>query len=275
MISIDAKIDHLGLFSNKNPDTSKALFKLGFRAAGGCDHLIPDKEGKLPANAHFVLDNGYMECVLEKPTGYREYEITEGGLIYFEFACKDIEEAYKNSEEKGLQSSDIVHAGRYADHGENKGEARFDCILLEKEIIENVLIGAVEHKTRGLFYKNKRYEHENYASRIEEVVLFSESSDYSDKVKKGIEDFQEGLGDYEKEEGIRKLTFMSSEECKERFCLDTEKGKLNKAGLILKTEDMNKCLECVKASGYPFKEVNGSIVVDLLDELNIFMVFEK
>ena len=274
-MKIDSKIDHLGLFSNKNPDTSKALFKLGFRAAGGCDHLIADKDGKLPANAHFVLDNGYMECVLEKPTGYREYDITEGGLIYFEFACRDIEEAYKNSEEKGLQSSDIVHAGRYADHGENKGEARFDCILLEKEIIENVLIGAVEHKTRGLFYKNNRYEHENGASRIEEVVLFSESPEYSDKVKKGVEGFQEGLGDYEKEEGIRKLTFMSSEECKERFGLDTEKGKLNKAGLILKTEDMDKCLECVKASGYPFKEENGSIVVDLLDELNIFMVFEK
>lgn len=275
MIKISSKIDHLGLFSNKNPDTSRALFKLGFRAAGGCDRLIPDERGKLPANAHFVLDNGYMECVLEKPSGYKEYDITEGGLIYFEFACRDIEEAYKNSLEKGFKSSDIVHAGRYADHGEKKGEARFDCILLETEIIENVLIGAVEHKTRDLFYKNNRYSHENGALRIEEVILFSESTEYSEKVKNGVEDFQEGLGDYEKEEGIRNLTFMNTEECNERFGLDTVKGKLNKAGLILKTEDMDKCLECVKSSGHPYKEINDSIVVNLLDELNIFMVFEK
>lgn len=275
MIRLDAKIDHLGLFSNKNPDTSKALFKLGFRAAGGCDHLVAGNDGKLPANAHFVFDNGYIECVLEKPQGYREYEVTEGGLIYFEFACRDIEEAYRNSKEKGLESGEIVHAGRYADHGEKKGEARFDCILLEKEIIENVLIGAVEHKTRELFYKNKRYEHENKASRIKEIILFSESDEYSDKVKRGIEDFQLGLGDYEKEEGIRELSFMSAEECKERFGLDTEKGKLNKAGIVLKTEDMDKASDCVKTSGYPFMKACDSLIVDLTDELNIFIVFEK
>lgn len=270
----EVQIDHFGIFS-KVPGFEEAFFKLGFVAAGGADHVVKDKEGNLPSCLHFVMDNGYMECMLTYPDDFVRCNNSEAGLVYFEFAMKDAQKSCENVREKGFSCPDVVRASRYADHGKKKGDAIFECIALDGDLLPNIMIGGVDHKTRDLFYHNERYEHENGVCRIEEICLGIENADASEKMCRDVENFQKEIGEFPETECIRNLSLLDRSSMEARFKVKLPADLLNVAAVIMKTAAFDKVVQMAEHSGYSYHVEGNRCIVDLIQMMNIVFVFES
>lgn len=271
---LDVQIDHFGIFT-KIPDNERILYDLGFTGAGGLKETLPDEKGKLPGCLHFVMDNGYMEYMRTYPEDFEPCKNTRAGLVYFEFAMKDAVRARDELKRQGILCTDVVRAVRYADHGEKKGDAVFECIALDKNIFPNTMTGGVCHKTKELFYHNGRYQHDNGAYRIESVWLCMETAASFEETARGTESFQKELGEFDPGECIRGLYLMDREEMERETGCTLPETLDNTAAVVIKTDNPDKIKEAACQKGYACQSESGQCIVNLLDEMNIIFVFES
>lgn len=271
---IAVQIDHFGIFS-KIPKTEEVFFRLGFVAAGGKSTLVPDSNGELPSCLHFVMDNGYMEYMRTWPEDFERCNRSDGGIVYFEFAMQNAHKAHDSVKDVGLACTDVVHAVRYADHGKKKGEAVFECIALNDDILPNTMIGGVDHQTRELFYHNDRYLHRNGAYRIEEICLCAETDSAFDSQAEKIALYEAQLGTFEPDSCIRHLSLLDRKSMTERFHTELPDDLTNVSAVIFKTNEWEKMQNFVQKSGYAYQTDQTRCAVDLTKELKTIIVFEK
>lgn len=211
---VAVKIDHVGMFSN-NFHPAEVMFQLGFSGEGGCTTMPLDENGQPPRCMRFVLDNCYLECALNRDTD--KYGGAVHGINYFEFASTDIVKTRDNAVEQGFTVTDLVHATRYADHGEKKGMAVFECVAIKEEVIPNIEVESVCHKTRELFYHNRRYEHTNGIDRASAIILCCDNEQRAEQIERDLTKFDQGLGDWGVDTAIRTITLYDRETILEIF----------------------------------------------------------
>lgn len=270
---IPVKIDHVGIFSNKfHP--ADVMFQLGFSGEGGCTHMPLDENGQPPRCMRFVLDNCYLEFAINRDP--RKYGGAVHGMSYFEFASTDIVRTRDNAAAQGFETTELVFANRYADHGEKKGTAVFECVALKDDVIPNIETESVCHKTRELFYNNNRYIHANGIERANGIVLCCDDEKRVDQIAADLAKFDRGLGDWGQGTAIRALNFCDRTTLLEELGVRApEEDCRNTGGVVLETSDYDKTAACLKASGKTVRENKYGLVVDLVAEQNIFFVVPK
>lgn len=270
---IPVKIDHVGMFSNRfHP--AEVMFKLGFSGEAGVTTLPLDKNGQPPRVMRFVLDNCYLEFAINHNP--EKYGGAIHGMNYFEFASTDIIRTRDNAVEQGFQVTDLVYANRYADHGEKKGTALFECVALKDDVIPNIETESVCHKTPELFYKNNRYIHSNCIERASGIVLCCDDPERVDRVAEDLAKFDLGLGDWGEGTAIREITFCDRATLRQELGIHApEDDCRNTGGVILETSDYVKTAEIMLASGVTVRETKYGLVVDMVEEQNIFFVVPK
>lgn len=270
---IPVKIDHVGMFSNRfHP--ADVIYKLGFSGEAGTTSMPLDENGQPPRVMRFVLDNCYLEFAINRNP--EKYGGATHGMNYFEFASTDIVKTRDNAVAQGFQTTDLVFANRYADHGEKKGTAIFECVALKDDVIPNIETESVCHKTRELFYDNNRYIHVNCIERASAIVLCCDDPDRVDKTAEDLAKWDLGLGDWGEDTGIRELNFV------DRATLLSELGVKapeddcrNTGGVVLETSDYAKTAGIMMASGVDVRETKHGLVVDLVESQNIFFIIPK
>lgn len=270
---IPVKIDHVGMFSNLfHP--ANVMFRLGFSGEGGCTSMPLDIEGQAPRCMRFVLDNCYLEFAINRDP--KKYGGATHGINYFEFASTDIRKTRENAVNQGFETTDLVFADRYADHGEKKGTAIFECVALKDDVIPNIETEAVCHKTRELFYDNGRYLHANGITSASGIILCCDDQVRVDKMESDLAKFDLGLGDWGEGTAIRQLNIC------DRGVLLRELGISipvddcrNTGGVVLETPNYAGTAEYLRNSGERIRETAHGIVIDLVAEQNIFFVVPK
>lgn len=270
---IPVKIDHVGIFSN-SLHPADVMFHLGFSGEGGCTSMPLDENNQPPRCMRFVLDNCYLEFAINRDP--RKYGGAIHGISYFEFASTDIVKTRDNAVSQGFETTDLVFANRYADHGEKKGNAIFECVAVKDDVIPNIETESVCHKTRELFYNNNRYIHSNSIERASGIVLCCDDEKRVDKIAEDLAKFDLGLGDWGRGTAIRELNFCDRATLLRELGIKVPDGDCrNTGGVVLETSDYDKTAACMRASGEIIRENKYGLIVDLVAAQNIFFVIPK
>ena len=233
-----------------------------------------DENGQPPRCMRFVLDNCYLEFAINRDSS--KYGGATHGINYFEFASTDIIKTRDNAINQGFVTTDLVHATRYADHGEGKGTAIFECVALKDDVIPNIEVESVCHKTRELFYNNNRYIHANGIDRASAVILCCDSEKRVEEMADNLEKFDKGLGDWGEGTAIREIVVFDGQTLLNEMGIKVPRDDVrNTGGVVLETSDWNKTATCMKKFGDAVKETKHGLVVDLVDDQNIFFVVPK
>ena len=269
---IPVKIDHVGLFSN-NFHPASVMFELGFSGEGGCKEMPLDEHGQPPRCMRFVMDNCYLEFAVNRDPS--KYGGALHGINYLEFASTNIVNTRDNAVEQGFTTTDLVHATRYADHGEKKGIAIFDCVAVKEDVIPNVEVESVCHATRDLFYDNNRFLHDNGINRVSGIVLCNDDEERINKVSNDLAKFDKGLGDWGEGTAIRTITFTDHQTLLDELGVAAPQDCRNTVGIVLETPDYDTTAQWFCKFNGTVRETKYGILVDLVDKQNMFFIVAK
>lgn len=268
--SFPARVDHLGIF-RKAGSVTAPFFRLGFVAAGGADYLVL-KDGKpVPGAGALIFDNAYIELSM-KPI-YADPIWPKGGFTYLQFGTMDAAAAHRRLAEAGFSVGEVAVMSRYADHGENKGNASFAFFCLSGDVLPNAYYGAVQHLNRELMYQPTRYIHKNGVSRINSITVFENNAEKSTEIAKKSSRFCSCLGDAPPSGGVPVVHVMNRGEARETYGVAIPNDTRNVVGIHFHTDDLN----LVKAhlDGFTVRQSDGSIVVDMMEDMNVYLVFTE
>jgi len=268
---INVKIDHVGMFSNRfHP--ADVMFQLGFSGEGGCKKMPLDENGQPPRCMRFVFDNCYLEFAINRDP--EKYGGAEHGINYFEFASTDIVVTRDNAVAQGFTTTDLVHATREADHGEKKGTAVFECVALKDDVIPNIEVESVCHKTRELFYDNHRYLHDNGIDRVEGIILCNDDEDRVEKMIEDLDKFDRGLGDWGEGTAIRKIIVYDRDTLFKEYGICVPQDCRNTGGIIFEAPKGDLSLR-TNQFGDSVRRTKDAVVVDLVEQQNVFFVIRN
>ncbi len=266
-------IDHIGIISKDLSLSGDIFVKLGF-ATGGRATLDSGIEGETapPTNMHFVFDNSYIECIKSNEGDYlREYLQSDCALHTIVLSSKDIKNSHKKLAEGGYQVSDIMQAGREANHGELKGQATFDWVKIGNPAVKNTLLGIVEHKTKELIYQKTRFVHDNGAYLLNDIFILEGEGHKDDFIN--IENLLCDTAD--SEYTINNASILSKDECLLKFGVAVDEKRSSYVGLSFKVDEIKKIESIATKQNIPFKRCKDGLIFDFALEMNLFLLFTE
>lgn len=268
--SFPACVDHLGIFC-KAGNVTDSFFRLGFVAAGGADRLVM-KDGKpAPGSGALIFDNTYIELSM-KPI-YAGPVWPKGGFTYLQFGTMDAVAAHRRLAEAGFPVGGVATMSRYADHGENKGDAGFTFFRLSEDILPNAYYGAVQHLNRELMYQPTRYTHKNGVSRINSITVFEDAAKKAAEIAEKSSRFCGCLGKGTPSGGVRTVYILNRTEARDAYGVQIPEDTKNVIGICFHTDDLN--LVRAHVDGFNVRDAGSSIVVDMMEQMNVYLVFTE
>ena len=270
MKQFSSRVDHLGIFC-KAGNVTDPFFRLGFVAAGGADHLVL-KDGKpAPGAGALIFDNAYVELSM-KPI-YSEPVWPKGGFTYLQFGTMDAAATHRALRAAGFSVGDVATMSRYADHGSKKGNAGFTFFRLGEDVLANAYYGAVQHLNRELMYQASRYVHKNGVSRINSITIFEDDEKQVQKIIDTSNRFCACLGEPTPSGGVPAIQIMGRAEAEQLYGVQVPLDTRNAAGVCFHTEDLNLVKPYLE--GFTVRQIGNSILVDMMEDRNIYLVFTE
>ena len=263
-------VDHFGIF-RKEGNVTDPFFRLGFVAAGGADHLVLRDGNPVPGAGALIFDNAYIELSM-KPI-YADPVWPKGGFTYLQFGTMDAVATRQRLAEAGFPVSDVATMSRYADHGAIKGNAGFTFFRLTENILNNAYYGAVQHLNRELMYQPTRYIHSNGVSRINSITVFENDPQKAAKIAEESQKVVDCIGDTTPSGGVPAVYIMDTAQALETYGVVIPEDTKNVMGVCFHTEDLN--LVKSRLDGFTTRVCVSSIVVDMMEEMNVYLVFTE
>ncbi len=267
------KIDHVGIINNNSSVCKEVFNNLGF--CNGTASVLESgiSSEKSPQNMHYVFDNTYIECITTSGDDYlNPYLKSDCGMHILVLATDNILKS-KDNLNKEFNVSNVMEASRSADHGAIKGTAQFLWIQINEEIIEDTLLGVVEHQTLNLIYQDEKYLHKNGVNKIKEVIVSC-----NDNVKSKI-DLENICNNLELSNDfsyiIDDFNYLSKDEILEQFKINVEDNLSPYCGIVFSNADLKFVENAAKESDYQYTYFNNKIIIDLRNQMQMFFVFEN
>ncbi|MGL5595748.1 MAG: VOC family protein [Cetobacterium sp.] len=267
---INVNIDHLGIISKDLKKVKSIMESLGF-FSGDFTQLNSGISGETsPKNIHYMMNNTYLECIESKDGDYLSgYLQGNTGLHTVVLATENIKKSFQDLKDKQYEISEILSAERAADHGKNKGVAKFDWIKVENKFISNTLLGIVEHKTPELIFQSERYKHPNGVFEIEALIVNCDNNIIINDFKILNEIASKGEMRY-----LKKLLTISVKDSFGSFKPRLLEEKSKYVGLIFTLEDLNILKNILIQNKIDYLENENKIIIDLQKDLNLFFIFK-
>lgn len=263
-------VDHFGIF-RKEGNVTDPFFRLGFVAAGGADHLVLRDGKPVPGAGALIFDNAYIELSM-KPI-YADPVWPKGGFTYLQFGTMDAVATHQRLAEAGFPVGDVATMSRYADHGASKGNASFTFFRLTENILNNAYYGAVQHLNWELIYQPTRYIHSNGVSRINSITVFENDPQKAAKIAEESQKVVDCTGDATPSGGVPAVYIMDTAQALETYGVVIPEDTKNVVGVCFHTEDLN--LVNSRLDGFATRICGNSIVVDMMEEMNVYLVFTE
>ena len=265
-------VDHVGILAGDIAKCSSVFFRLGFTADAGRVSFEGIPVESRPKVARFIFDNAYFECATANPD---EYPCVKEGHFAHELVLTTLsaQKVAADAAKYGQTVGDIVHAKRDADHGELKGTAMFEFVLVRDTPLRDTMFGLVEHKTRELIMQDSKYAHQNGTKRLGEIVITCDDPAILDWMERNMPKIHALVGPSDTE--LLDIWVMSAAEASEKVGVALPAGKVDYSVFTFEAADLEAVRGVLQAGGFAFAQKDERLVVDLTRELGKAIVFKQ
>jgi catechol 2,3-dioxygenase-like lactoylglutathione lyase family enzyme len=276
-------LDHLGLVVRDLEASTEQFRELGFQLTRRADHMRPDQSGRLvPAGSSqrsIMFPVGYLE-VMAITDPLAGHPLTEAAARYegahiLALATTDAQRSWTLLTERGVAAEPPQHWQRPIAEDGVQGIAEFRFFGLPREETPEGYVIVTEHRTPELLRPPASLRHPNTAAALVAVVLGAEQPErvaaryqrYTGQAPTRL-----SAGCWAIRLGEQELLFC------DRSALSPAGGSWPAgpawlAGVTLAVRDLSAARAAVQASGWPWQERAGELVVDLRSALSLFLTF--
>ena len=185
---------------------------------------------------------------------------------------ENIEATHQSFIDSGVDVGEsIINSGRPADHGEIKGEAKFKWFQFMQPVLEKDMVAVMQHMTPELIFQPTRYQHNNEVFAMEAFYVHMDDRTADTFVQ--LSDHMHG--DFDDSNAIKKMYAVDADELSKQLDIQLDKDRSAYVGLTFLTKNLESVKRFVESSGYGFRTLEDSIVVDTAKEMNLFLEFKQ
>ncbi|MCL6648500.1 MAG: VOC family protein [Chloroflexi bacterium] len=278
-------LDHLGLVVRDLEASAERLRALGFQLTRRADHTRPDPSGRpVPAGSSqrsIMFQLGYLEVMaITDPTA--GHPLTEAAARYegahiLALATTDAQRSWALLTERGVAAEPPQRWQRAVAEDGIQGIAEFVFFGLPREETPEGYVIVTEHRTPELLRPPASLHHPNTAAALAAVVLGAEQPEHvAARYQRytGQAPTCAAAGCWAIRLGEQELLFC------DRSALSLAGGSWPTgpawlAGFTLVVRDLSAARAAVQASGWPWQERNGELIIDLRPTLTLFLTLRQ
>ena len=264
---VTVAIDHVIVYGKEHGLLQALLGRLGFAS---------------PDGKYYMFRKNYLEYLVPgegiSATQGKKYDFFPGpaGLHSLILWTDDADASCKALTEAGyLMPAPVMEFSRPAFlEGEEK-TARFRGTLVATPLFPYSETMLVDHLTPELVYLPGGGEHPNGVDSLEELYLCLPDAQAEEKAAETLKRTDELVrGGRPLHDCLNLVSVNGKEEIRAEFGLEPDTGRSSVCGIRFSCRDFAKVKAAVENSGFDWKEKDGGLVVDLMDQLNLFLYFK-
>ena len=122
-------------------------------------------------------------------------------------------------------------------------------------------------------YQSTRYIHKNGVSRVNSITVFENDAQKAAKIAEESQKVVDCTGYATPSGGVPTVYIMDAAEALDTYGVVIPEDTKNVVGVCFHTEDLN--LVRAHLDGFKTRQCGNSIVVDMMEEMNVYLVFTE
>ena len=269
-------IDHCSIFNRDLATSTDIFFALGFRGDGNCSELSDAIKTAFVPSCRFVFDNAYIECV--------QFPEALGEFYYF-LKSKAAVHLMTNLTPNAERFRDALAAAGYpnpvvdttirdgASHGTVGGTAKFLLVPVENSKVPDTHLAYEQHCTPELLYQPTRWQHAGGVNTFEEVTVCVDDEEKAEAMMAQLLELHELAKSDECPRGLHSLRVMDSASFEAEFGAKPDTARSMYSAFTFGVESLDAIRSLLEATSYSWTEKEDSILVNVMDEVNLVLVF--
>jgi len=258
MLHAAVVIDHVTIYCNTLAMLTEPFDRLGFDSADG---------------KHYMFRKNYLEGYAPGEGEHYDFFPGPAGLHSFIFWADDPDAAHKALLDAGYEMAmPVTEFARPAIVDGQAYTARFLGAYLKTPLFPLGEDALVKQVTPQLVYLPGGDLHRNGVDAMEEFYLCIPDGAEAEATQKRLVQASELIrGQWPVHECVNSVRIAA--DWQGEFGVKTDPDRSCVCGIRFSCKDFAKTKAAVQASGYPYHEKDGGLVVDLAKELNLFLYF--
>ena len=274
---ISIGIDHCSIFNRDLHTATDIFFALGFRGDGNCSELSDKITGAFVPSCRFVFDNAYIECVqFPEALGEFYYFLKSKAAVHLMTNLTPDAEAFRTALEQAGYPNPIVDTTirENASHGTVGGTAKFLLVPVENSKVPDTHLAYEQHCTPELLYQPTRWQHANGVNTIEEVTVCIDDEAMAEAMMAQLLELHELAKSGECPTGLRSLRVMDTASFEAEFGAKPDTSRSMYSAFTFGVDSLDAVRSILAGSTFNWTESEGRIFVNVMEELNLVMVFQ-
>lgn len=269
-------IDHLSVFNRELATSTDIFFALGFRGDGNCTELSEAIKGAFVPSCRFVTDNAYIECVqFPEALGEFYYFLKSKAAVHLMTNLTPDAEVFRAALEKAGYPNPIVDTTirENASHGTVGGTAKFLLVPVENSKVPDTHLAYEQHCTPELLYQPTRWQHANGVCTIEEATVCIDDEEKAEAMMAQLLELHELAQSDKCPTGLHSLRVMDTASFEAEFGARPDTSRSMYSALTFGVDSLAAVADVLASSGLSWKKEDGRILVNVMDEVNLVLVF--
>lgn len=274
---INIGIDHCSIFNRDLATSTDIFFALGFRGDGNCNALSDEVKGAFVPSCRFVTDNAYIECVqFPEAMGEFYYFLRSKAAVHLMTNLTPDAEAFRDALEKAGYPAPVVDTTirENASHGTVGGTAKFLLVPVENSKVPDTHLAYEQHCTPELLYQPTRWQHENGVNTIDEVTVCMDDAEKAEAMMAQLLELHELAKSGDCPRGLRSLRVMDTASFEAEYGAKPDTSRSMYSAFTFGVDSLDAIRARLTGSSFNWSERDGRIYVNVMDEVNLVMVFQ-
>lgn len=261
-------VDHVGFLGRELYEMQHVMEDLGFATGGPCALNSGLCGQKTNQNAHFVLDNAYIECIASTQGDHLQSYLRPKTGVHILALGSEALSCDLQRVSQVVPTTDTVCSQRPANHGRLQGQAQFEWAGIEYSSTADTLMGLVHHQTPQLIYQPDRIKHPNGTVEITKIYV-AESSE-TDRCLRRLQGQIDTPAHH-----ITQVFSVSPHEVLTQFGTVPNSVQSDILGLCFNCEDVQELEVSLRQKQIPVIIHGDQVVVNLYGTLGVFFAFTQ
>lgn len=270
-------IDHCSIFNRDLSTSTDIFFALGFRGDGNCTALSDEVKNAFVPSCRFIMDNAYIECVqFPEALGEFYYFLKSKAAVHLMTNLTPDAEAFRAALEQAGYPSPVVDTTirENASHGAVGGTAKFLLVPVENSKVPDTHLAYEQNCTPELIYQPDRWKHENGVNTIDEVTVCVDDADKAEAMIAQLLELHKLAKSAQCPTGLRSLRVMDTASFEAEFGAKPDTERSMYSAFTFGVDSLDALRAILTGSSFNWTEQNGHIYVNVMDEVNLVLVFQ-
>ena len=274
---ISIGIDHCSIFNRELATSTDIFFALGFRGDGNCDSLSEKITSAFVPSCRFVFDNAYIECVqFPEALGEFYYFLHSPAAVHLMTNLTPNAEAFRAKLAENGHPDAIVDTTirEGASHGEVGGTAKFLLVPVHTDAVPDTHLAWEQHCTPELLFQPGRWQHACGAKTLEEVTVCMDDEAKAETMMATLLELDAMAESTKCPGGMRSLRVMDTASFEAEFGAKPDTSRSMYSALTFGVESLDTVTDVLTGSNLSWKQVEDRILVNVMDAVNLVLVFK-